>query len=240
MQLFFGDVENYTLTTTLIMFYFFSVVLYFTDRLPLAGPSALLALAMTFHLVAGFLLPSLAFLYLIETRRRNRTKLLAGTITFVSIIGLTLLFFHYHNLPIQNFYYHSHAFGHGGNIPAMLAKPSLSYYWQQVNLLALMFPASILFAPLLLFRRIKPEPFNIHLIIATTGLLIFQFTWEAKLGVYNDWNLYAAVVLPFSILVWTNLLKIPNMKFKNEILISLFSISSLHSYVWIISNHFQN
>jgi hypothetical protein len=238
MQLFFGDVENYTLTATLIMGYLLSTALYLKGRISIVVPSSLLALAITFHLLAGWLLPSLAFLYILEMRKRKYSRLLIAILVSVTIIGLTLMFFHFHNLPIENLLYDSHALGQGGNISRMIVDPSLPYYWQQINLLALLFPASILILPLISYKRIMLTPGNFHLIIAIVFMLAFQFTWEAKIGVYNDWNLFASMALPFSALIWSNFLQIPDLKFRKQITIALFSLSFLHSYVWIISNHF--
>jgi hypothetical protein len=240
MQLFFGDVENYTLTATLIMAYFLATVLYLMERISIVVPSILLALAITFHLLAGWLLPSLAFLYILEMQKGKYSHLFIAILSSVAIVGLTLAFFHYHNLPIKDLFFDSHAFGHGGNMSRMIVDPSLPYYWQQINLLALLFPASILILPLLIYKRIGLTPRNIHLLIATVSMLVFQFIWEAKLGVYNDWNLFASMALPFSALVWSNFLEIPDLKNRKAITITLISLFFLHSYVWIISNHFYS
>jgi hypothetical protein len=238
MQLFFGDVENYTLTATLIMGYFLSTALYLKERISIVVPSSLLALAITFHLLAGWLLPSLAFLYLIELQKKKYSHLLLAILASIAIIGLTLVFFHFHNLPIENLFIDSHAFGQGRGISEMLVDPSRTYYWQQINLVALLFPAAILILPLIGYKRIELTPRNLHLIIATVFMLAFQFIWDAKIGVYNDWNLFASMALPFSALVWSNFLQIPDLKFRKQITLALFSLSFLHSYVWIISNHF--
>ena len=236
MQLFFGDVENYTLTAVLILLYFMAALLFLRGSLPLAVPSAVLATAITFHLLAGFLLPSLAFLFWIRIRQRGWRSVGLALTAFAGIIVATLLFFAFHNLPISDLFYKSHAFGHGGHILLMLARPSWLYYWQHLNLLALLFPAFILIFPLLAFKRIPWDPLNIFLGIATLFMLVFQLSWKAQLGVYYDWNLFAAGAIPFSFLVWRNVLTNVSFPLKAEAAAALIALAGAHSLAWIISN----
>ena len=150
MQIFFGDVENYTLTAVFILLYFCFSLGCIRYKRHVALPSSILAVAMTFHLLAGFLLPSLVFLYWLEFKKRHYREIWSGIASFVLIIGLTLLFFHFNHLPISDLFWRSHAFGHGGHILRMLARPSVSYYLSIFNLLFLLVPALILIVPLLL------------------------------------------------------------------------------------------
>ena len=238
MQIFFGDVENYTLTAVFILLYFYFSFTYIRGKQHIMLPSSILAIAVTFHLLAGFLLPSLVFLYWLESKKRHYRKMWAGIAGFVLIIGLTLLFFHFHHLPIRNLFLQSHAFGHGGYILRMLAKPSAHYYLKIFNLLFLLVPALILIVPLFLFSLIKWNNFNIFMAIACVFMMGYIFVWEATLGVYNDWNMFANVSIPFSIFTGYNVLKSKRMKNKTKILVSLVLLFIIHSYTWIISNHF--
>ena len=63
MQLFFGDQENYTLTAVWIMGYLLASVQYFRGRISVVWPSVVLSVAVTFHLLSLFLVPSLLFLW---------------------------------------------------------------------------------------------------------------------------------------------------------------------------------
>ena len=236
MQLFFGDVENYTMTAALIILYLLFALLYLQGKLPLAVPSAALAVAITFHLLAGFLLPSLAYLFWGQIRRRGWRGVGLGLTLFAGTILATLVFFAFHNLPITDLFYKSHAFGHGGHILLMLARPSTSYYWQHLNLLALLFPGFIFIFPLLVFKRIPWDPPNIFLAIATLFLLAFQLSWKAQLGVYDDWNLYAAAAIPFSLLVWRNVLSNVSFPLKAETVAVVIALAGVHSLAWILSN----
>lgn len=236
MQLFFGDVENYTFAATLILTYLFAALLHLKGAVHIAIPTAVLATAITFHLLAGFLLPSLAYLYLLEAKRRAYKSMAVGLLAFATPIGATLAFFHYNGLPIGDLFTKSHALGHGGHILLMLARPSAIYYWQQLNLLALLFPGFLFVIPLLLFRRIPWKAANIFLAIATLFMLVLQLTWNAQLGVYDDWNLYAAGAIPFSLLVWTNLLGTSQFPGRAEIVAAGAALAGMHSFAWILAN----
>ena len=206
MQIFFGDVENYTLTAVFILLYFCFSLACIRGKRHIALPSSILAVAMTFHLLAGFLLPSLIFLYWLELKKRRYREMWSGIASFVLIVGLTLLFFHFNHLPIRDLFWQSHAFGHGGHIFRMFARPSVYYYLKIINLLFLLVPALILIVPLLLFGLIKWDNFNIYLAIACVFMMGYIFIWEARLGVYNDWNMFANVSIPFSIFTGYNVL----------------------------------
>ncbi len=238
MQIFFGDVENYTLTAVFILLYFCFSLACIRGKRHIALPSSILAVAMTFHLLAGFLLPSLIFLYWLELKKRRYREMWSGIASFVLIVGLTLLFFHFNHLPIRDLFWQSHAFGHGGHIFRMFARPSVYYYLKIINLLFLLVPALILIVPLLLFGLIKWDNFNIYLAIACVFMMGYIFVWEARLGVYNDWNMFANVSIPFSIFTGYNVLKSERMKGKTKILVSLVLLFIIHSYTWIVSNHF--
>lgn len=236
MQLFFGDVENYTLTAVLVITYLYLGMIHLRGGVHLTAPSAALALAITFHLLAGFLIPSLLYLYWRAMRTHGwHTALLPGGV-FAAIIGATLAFFHLNNLPISALFYDSHAMGHGGHILLMLARPSATYYWQQLNLLALLFPSFLLIFPLLAYGRMPANPTNLFLGIATLFLLLLQFSWNATLGVYYDWNLFAIPSIPFSLLVWSNFVANVRIPLKANVGLVIAGLAALHTFAWILSN----
>ncbi len=237
MQLFFGDVENYTLTSVLIMGYLFSGWLMATGRISSLIPALVLPVAMTFHLLSGWLLPSLVFLFFLDWRRGNKRVVMLGMVGGLIIIGGTLFFFAAHGLPLSDLYYHSHALGHGGHIFWNFAKPSLGYDAEMADLLLLLFPGALMVVPLLVWHRIKMEPGNIFLVLASVFMLIFMFTWKADMGAYQDWNLYAPVAIPLSLLCWYNFLRIDELPFKRPIFVALVGLGCLHTYTWVISNH---
>jgi hypothetical protein len=240
MQLFFGDVENYTLTTTLIMAYFLASALYIKGRWSILTPSVILAAALTFHLLAGFLIPSLLIMYDFAWKRGEKQSVMIAAGIFCTIIGLTLLFFQFNHLPVRDLWYNSHAFGFGGHIRQWLVDPSPGYYFEILNLSFLLAPVWIFLVPQLLFGRIRLDELNIHLVFAAVFMGIFFIGWKATLGVYSDWNMFAAAALPFTFLVLRNMLT-TDCILRRRWLAYLFAwLFMLHSYSWVISNHFYN
>ena len=80
---------------------------------------------------------------------------------------------------------------------------------------------------------------NIHLLIAAGGMAVLVLVWKAGLGVYNDWNLFAPAALPVSFLVWRNVLRIKSLQLKFSPLHFLGWVFLLHSFTWIVVNHFK-
>ena len=236
MQLFFGDVENYSLVTTLLLVYFFAGYLYLNGRATLLVPSATLGLAIAFHLLSAFLLLSLAYLYLLALRRRGVGAILAPASALILLPLAVLLFFTSRELIPMATIDNSNAFGQGGNLQRF-ATPSLLYHSQIVSLLLLLFPATVLVVPLLAFRRVAGNQFNTFLAVGAGTMLVYMFVWRSGLGVYNDWNLYAPAALPLAILFWRNFAPI-DMPKKARLTAALLLTSAAHSYAWIAGNHF--
>jgi len=237
MQLFFGDVENYTLVSVLLLLYFIVSWRFISGRHTIIVPVIVLATAITFHLLAGWLLPSLFVLYWWAFRRGEYKEIALSILYSVLIIGVTLLFFHYNGLPIEELYFNSHAMGHGGTVK-MLVVPSLEHYRQIVNMLFLLIPPVLFFIPMILYKRIQITAHNFFLIVSVFCMLLLLFIWNPILGVYADWNLYAPGIIPLAILFWYNFGSIDDLKFKHQIFLGIFLISAIHTYSWIISNHF--
>ena len=235
MQLFFGDVENYTLVTLLILVYLFTGYLYLEGRLSLVVPSGVLAVAVTFHLLAAFLLLSLAYLYLVALRRRQLLSVALAAVVLVAIPAAVVVWFHYHGLPF-GVIRTSNAFGQAGKLQRFAA-PSLAYHSQIVSLLFLLFPPVLCLVPLVAYRRVGLTPFNVFMALAVVVLVGYVFTWRADLGVYNDWNLYAPAALPLAVFFWFNLARADGLRNKAGIAAALILTSGVHSYAWIIRNH---
>jgi hypothetical protein len=235
MQLFFGDVENYTLVTALVLVYLLTGYLYLEGRLSLLVPSGVLAVAVTFHLLAAFLLLSLAYLYLVALRRRQLLSVALAAVVLVAIPAAVVVWFHYHGLPFATIRT-SNAFGQAGKLQRFAA-PSVGYHSQIVSLLFLLFPPVLCLVPLVVYRRLALTPFNVFTALAVVVLVGYVFTWRADLGVYNDWNLYAPAALPLAVLFWFNLAQADGLRNKAGIAAALILTSGVHSYAWIIRNH---
>jgi hypothetical protein len=241
MQLFFGDVENYTLTGAVLMAYYLSAILYVQKKVPLVVPSAVLSLAMTFHLLSGFLLPSVVFLYVLELRNKRYMQVVISFVASVAVFVGTL---YYHDmLSLDRTLRDSWA----GNAVVNFDNTNRwdffaldAYHLEQYNLLLLMFPANALLLPLLIYKRIKLNAANGFFVIAALSMMFFQFSYKGMLGVYNDWNLFANAAVPLAMLVWYNVLNIRDLRYKTEIIIGFLSLSAFYSYTWILTNHYYS
>ena len=235
MQLFFGDVENYTLVTALILVYLLTGYLYLDGRIGLLAPNCVLAVAITFHLLAAFLLVSLAYLYLVALQRRQLLSVALAAVTLIAIPAAVVVYFHHNGLPFEVIRT-SNAFGQAGKL-RRFAAPSLEYHGQIVSLLFLLFPPLLCFVPLFAYKRIALTRFNIFLALAVIVFMGYVFTWNAALGVYNDWNLYAPAALPLAVFFWYNFARADGLVNKAGIAAALILTSGVHSYAWIIRNH---
>jgi hypothetical protein len=240
MQLFFGDIENYTLTAVFLMAYYLSAVQYLRHHTCLLIPVGLQAIAITFHLLSIFLIPSMLFLFIVEFQRKRLWQILLAVAVWCGILSLTLQHFTFLGLPLENLYHQSWALGHGGNLfENWMAPFSNSYFWQQINLLVLLFPGALLSVPIFLSRRVKLDVINGFFVIASIVMLIYFFNWNARLGIYNDWNLFANALIPPAILLWSNFVSIPKFSHRGSLLLLFITSAGLHTALWIISNHFS-
>ena len=163
---------------------------------------------------------------------------MVGCLLFASTGIGTLWYFDRHGLPITALLYDSHALGHGGHFDQVLVRPTREYYGKILNLMFLLVPGWVLLLPLVAYRRIRLDPVNVHLLLACAcgGLLVV--TWWARLGVYNDWNLFANVAIPVSLLVWRNVLDAETLMARPWPIVALNALFLVHSYSWIVTNHY--
>lgn len=238
IQLFFGDVENYSITAVLVMWYFLEAARTLNGKASLVTASLILGLAMCFHLETGFLLPSLA--YMIYKLRKIEKPAFSFMIMMIPIAmtGVCMALFHLSGmLPMENLWLYSHATAHGGNIASVLPPLTLPYYLEMLNLLILLFP-SVLLLPLgLIYAKGNASRIIGFLITATGFLLLLPLTWKAALGVLNDWNLYAIVAIPASILVWSLITQRIESRKQKYLLVNMLAFSMLNTFSWVVKNH---
>ncbi len=235
VQLFFGDVENYTLTAVAILAFFVAAERFLQRRTSIVWPSVWLAVAMMCHLLAGFLIPSLIYLWWIAHRWQERRGLVAGLAAFAVIIGSTLAVAHlFWGLPIERLL-DSHASGHGGDYAGVLARPTLTHLWAQVNLLLLLAPGAIFLLPLAFEGREASERRR-HLTAATAGMLVFLVVWFPALGPVNDWNLFANVAIPVNLLVWTTVRAVPDRADRRSAFAAAALAGGLHTIAWVLGH----
>jgi hypothetical protein len=240
IQLFFGDIENYSFVAVCILAYVCASYCFLHDGATFVAPSAALSIAMMFHLVAGWLLPSYAYLIAVCLKRGGPRPLAKGLLAFVLVLASVLVFFHFNGLPIQRLFTTSHAFALArGEAAEYLNTPSLDYYIQIVNLVLLLFPAVILLPALVAGRRIEISRFNIFLIVACLSGLAFLLVWNAQLGVYQDWNLFAPLFVPVVVLLSWNVARRSSEGVASTANVAFGLTSIMHTFTWIVTNHFM-
>jgi len=238
MQLFFGDVENYSITIVIVMWYFLMAARVMNAKTSVINAAFILGLAMCFHLEAGFLLPSLVYLvYKAPNREKPLFSLMLMMIPFV-MVGICMLLFHLSGiLPWENLWLYSHATAHRGNISSVLPPLSIPYYLEMLNLLILLFP-SVLLLPLgMILRKTFLRKIDAFFITATGFLMLLPLAWKASLGVQNNWNLYAIVAIPGSILAWSLWMQKVKGEGRRYLLIIMLAFSMLNTFSWLVKNH---
>lgn len=242
-QLFFGDVESYVMVAAAIVFYLRSAHLAATEDRSIVRPAAWLALAMGFHVLAGWLLPSLAVLFIHRMSRNRRRETALGLAAFGGVIAATLVYFHYTCLPLKDWLWHSHmssplrhllGLKTGGYLPPTNA----AYNLELANLIILLFPWLLTLVPLIRHGRVRLNLNNIFLLAAAGFGLMFVFSWNAGLGVYDDWNLYAPAFIAVAWLTWFNFQAAADLPGRSALAAGYFIIGAANSYAWIIGNHF--
>lgn len=241
LQLFFGDVENYTVTAALVAFYLLAAARFVADEVPLWVPTVALAAAILFHLVAGWLLPSLWYLATVSRTRHGDRREWAPSIALGSgLAAAVLVYLHFHGLPIQRI-----VSSHAARAVRVTEysyfivpdRATAGYYREQLNLLVLLCPAIVMAAPLVAWRRLAPDTAGRFLLVAASSLLLFQLVWRAQLGVYNDWNLFAVGGLVVGVALWRAVALAATTPLKRAAACALAVTAALHTGAWIVGNH---
>jgi len=239
MQLFFGDIENYTLTAVVVTAYLLVAVRFLRREVTLVVPAVTLAAAMSFHLLAGWLLPSLAYLaYLSWRRTGHHASVVRAAGLSAVVMAATVVVVHFYGAPIW-----SMGASHAGRAlrwqGMFVTEWSAAYYVEHVNLLLLLIPAVLVMPILAWRRRLLPDETGVFLAIAAGSLIVFQLVWKAQIGVYNDWNLFAIGALVLAVLLWRSAALAANNGPQRIVTAALAAVAALHSYAWIAANHFH-
>lgn len=237
MQLFFGDVENYTVTAAFVAVYVLAACRFIARDAPLWAPAVVLAIAISFHLEAGWLLPSALYLAMVSrSRTGDLREARRGAVLATGVIAVVFVYFHFHGLPLWRFF-SSHA-GHALRANGVFAIGlPLSYYGDQVRLLLWLCPAVAMLVPLAVWSRSPADEVTRFLAVAAVSMLTFQAVWKAQLGVFDDWNLYAIGAMLIAVCVWRYAAEAAETASMRMAAAALAAIGSLHTYAWIIANH---
>lgn len=237
IQMFAGDVEFYAMVAALVSVYLLLSLEHLRGNLTLVLPSMALSAAICSHLLAGWLLPSLLFLFIRAFRAGRRAETAVSSLTFMLTAAFLFVIVSAQGLPVHQVT-GSHAMGTADRSTLeMLASPSVHYHAGVVNVLFLIFPFWAALPLILKKGWLREDPFNAVAVICTAMLVLLALVWKLGLGPYHDWNLVATAGVPASILLWTNALKgriSPGMK---AALVLLMLVGAIHSWAWIAGNH---
>ncbi len=230
-QLFFGDVENYTLTATLGMAYWLLAALHLRDRAPLAWVVGVWALAVCSHLLALFFAPAVIWLFWRLIRQGRWAESLIAGFFALAIFALVVIALHFTHLPLSAFR-ETHAFHASRN----LYFPSWKTMWEQTQLLALLFPGWLFMVAVVLRSGWGRDDTDRHLFIGLAAMALYLYGWRPALGVLDDWNLYAVGALPASLWTWRYWVS-EDSAHKPATLFAVGGMAALHTAGWIIGHH---
>jgi hypothetical protein len=205
VQLFFGYVENYTLVALASLVYALLALRSLERDLSPVWPSLALGVAISLHVLAGWLGPSLLYVYVRHARRRptaGRIALLAAmgavalapiaaTIAAMTAIGVPIRALGETHLAALKFIFLVDPAAPHFVYPAWSAA-----HWRDIAnqvLLTSLAPLLVLgaVAPSLPRARHRADPRLTFLAIAAAFLHAFAITWNAENGAPNDWDLFA-------------------------------------------------
>jgi len=238
VQLFFGDMEYYTISITLVIAYFYLAFLYLQGETSFIVPAMVLGLAMTFHMETLIFLPTLFFLSIFAVQRREAFHVVAGWIGLFLLISSTLLFFVINGASLTNLVNTSWGLGRDGNVLANFQTNTDFIFISRLNMITLVFPCLWLLPIMLFGGRFKLEPFNGFLLVGASFGIPFSLLWVSSIGLYSDWNLFSMPLFPAILLVAYNLIQNVHIGRKTALCFAMTSFCMLLSYGWIISNHF--
>lgn len=254
VQLLFGHVENYTVVALFMLLYFLAAVRYLREEgRGLFVPAALLSLAVAFHLLAGWLYPTLLILWHAGRGRKQDdgkrgdgglTALVAGAV--LPLVGAFML--------CRFTGFGAERFGET-HLAAMkfvfLLGPDYEHYqygflspahlFDALNQLWLCALAGALGVALALLHRGPagnrgPRGETAFAVTSAVMLQCFALCWNPDLGAFKDWDLFAAAGLgwAFAALVLLARRRVPAGA---VLVITLCGL--LFTVPWVLGNHLE-
>jgi hypothetical protein len=239
LGLYFGDVENYALVNATIVLWLIATHWSLTRGLHAAVPAALFSLAMAFHLLTGWLGPGLvAFFWFIRKAERQRELPLAALMSILPLAVVALLF-HLDGQSISGLWTGSHASSLLRPEEANIVTPNLSYYFQMANLALLLCPSLPLLALVVMRRGAFFDDHFKFLFVLSLSALLFCGVWYARIGVYNDWKLFAVCGLIWTLTIWYALVRAGDTPLLQWGRAAWVWLAVTHSFGWHLHNHFN-
>lgn len=213
MLLFFGYVENYALSTAVVMLYTLIGVAVLTRRLPRWWLLPPLVLAWYLHLFTLTLLPSAVYLFLRETRFADavskiiRQRKLFFVFLFL-FLGIGVYYFLY-----SHFYFFTFAL-----LPLMPDRFTIAGDWlfslkhivDVANLLLMLVPGLLVLVVLLFTTPQKmrfSHPATPFLMVLTFSTLAAVYVFNPGIGMPRNWDLFSIVAVPLTVWGYTFLIE---------------------------------
>jgi Tfp pilus assembly protein PilF len=254
--MFFGYVENYALLTVAIMLYTLVGLQAASRRISIWWLIPPLLLAIFVHLFGLLLVPSFFYFLLRESRVGQRLGRLKGGSKLILIFAIAVAA----SLAYYLLYTRSYFF------KFVLLPPypdqftaddntlfSLKHFADILNLIALLFPGSLLCLPLLFvvpsLRKVFREPPLKFLLSVLVLLLLAAYVINPKLGMPRDWDLFSFPGVPLVLTCYYAVLKVgrrtPSLRLAAILMITLSTLSlaprvAVHVSPHLAMAHFNN
>lgn len=113
-----------------------------------------------------------------------------------------------------------------------------SYNLELAILVLLLFPRVIILPFSLLTNKFDFDKFNAFLATCVISYFLFLILWSAQLGVYENWNFFALLMIPLALFGAGNIASANFSKLEETALMALGLTVGFHGLVWILSNRF--
>jgi len=252
IQLFFGYIETYSITTILILFFIFLSLNSLNKKKYYHISIFIFSLAVCAHLSAAAFFPAILYLFIMNLRERTNTvsKIkLSGTSIISGIIPLLLviLIFSTGGASFETIFKELSGKGHILPLFSIEKSPNISYSLFSVYHIIDIINEYILIAPLFFFAfffiilnpgKIKvflADKKVIFLFICSLSGFIFSFIFNMEIGASRDWDLFSAYSIPLTILSILIIFDIFKKRIK-EIGILVIGCCILHTLPWVLHN----
>jgi hypothetical protein len=239
IQLFFGEVEHYSLAAAAIMGFFFASNEYIAGRCSLLWPTAALGFGIMCHFLAGTFVPTLLYLGWVAYKRGEIKSVYLANI-LMAVIGLgVILGLHYAGiLDLKYFVERSHMgtfIIHGrSEATRYVATYDPKYIRALFDMLCInCLPICLLISLLGLGRFRDSSRWN-HLVIASLSGIGFFLTYRAQIH-QHDWSLFAPVFIPVHLLMWGLLTEAKEYRFKGAVATLYFTLSAILTTYWVFT-----
>ncbi len=242
-QLFLGYAEHYPLLFSGMLVYLFFGLKSLRGETHVSVPMAIFVLLLPLHFSSLCLFPSALFLLLLGGKRKGAFHLLKSKrmwvlLLFFVVIGAgTILHVQKYNWYVFSYLiplFHGNYFGPGYTMF------SLSHLLDFLNQQLLVSPLGVIL--LLVFLVFRPKPLAANdrsftfLLMASLGLLLFNFVINPGLGAPRDWDLFASVGLGYTLLALYLFSRISAEMKTGYLKLGLITVALLFTLPWVVVN----